>query len=500
MAWDRMYLKNWLKDRNGIPRDKEDGLLTDTIINDAINDAIKQVADDCHVMPVEKAFALIKGQYAYPIPDDQIRIRSVYFKDSDGTYYPLDYYSPDQFIANRDLDDDTSEDVLYYTYTAFQSKIHHFYAGAPPVYDYIADSYITSDTIRTVIDSGMNFGKTLDGDRVKPGDIARNLTDGSYGYVEVLDTINNTTTGTATNGTGTQTLEDTSMDFTALGVAVDDIICTPSSGVVTAYAFVKSVGTTTLTYTDFQDPDGTKKSFASGDTYKIGKAQKIRLTMDTPHPGLREGATNDFTVSSAKATLTGTTFTCTTVSGSSTTGAAVGYIAIASGGAHGKITAVADTQLTVDKWIGGQPTDGETVTVKECDQYQVEGEYRTQRVIRLGPTPSASDSVGAESMVVLYYAYPALPKVDSDPIEMDERYQKPLLRCLEWKAAERMGRPTDEIVNLERFYDAVKSQYAGDIDRPPLNKPLTAWQNRQLASRRGVKDQTYSGRKWSLPV
>lgn len=503
LAWDRTFLKNWIKDRNGIPRDKEDGLLTDAIINDSVDDAIKQISIDCRVMPTEKSFALREGQYSYPIPDDLLRLRQVYFQDSDGTWYPCDYYSLDQFIDSRDLEDDTSEDILYYNYAPFQSKVHHFYANAPDIYDYLPDgkSYVTSKTIRTVVDSGINFGKTLDGVRVKPGDIVHNLSAGSYGYVYVLDVITAKVSSTATSGTGTGNLEDTAANFTTAAVAEDDVICFLSGGLVVSYAFVKSVtDPNNIQYVDFQDPDRDKKSFASGDTYKIGVAQKILLNIDPPHPGLRDGATNDFTVGDAKATITGTTFTATTVTGSSTTGAEANDIAIASGGSHGKVTVVAANQLTVDMWIGGIPTAGEPVTVKECDQYQVEGEFRTQRVMRIGPTPSQSDTVGSESMMVAYYACPKLPTVDSDPIEMDEKYKDALLACLEWKASERIGKKHGEVIVLRSYYKAVQTEYAGDIDAPPLAQPLTAWNNRKSASRRGVKDQTASGRKWSLPV
>jgi hypothetical protein len=39
---------------------------------------------------------------------------------------------------------------------------------------------------------------------------------------------------------------------------------------------------------------GVATSFASGDTYKVGKATEIRLSESTPHPGLRNGADNTF--------------------------------------------------------------------------------------------------------------------------------------------------------------------------------------------------------------
>jgi hypothetical protein len=152
----------------------------------------------------------------------------------------------------------------------------------------------------------------------------------------------------------------------------------------------------------------------------------------------------------------------------------------------------------VDKWIGGIPTAGETVTVRTCDEYQVEGEYRTQRVLQIGPTPTESDTIGSESICVLYYALPKLPLDDDDAIEMDERYKPPLLKALEWKAAERWGKEFNYVMNLESVYKATANNYRGDLNRPDLRQPLTVSGNRSIATRYGLKNQVPSGIRYDI--
>ena len=498
MAWNRLYLKHWIKDRRLLPRDREDGRLTDDRIHEAINDTLNAVALDCNLLGERVRLALRAGQWEYPMPDNITDIRRAWFINSNGTRNPLGYVSNARFIDWRDPVDDDSTEITHFSYPHFQGRTLAFRADAPDTEDYVTQSWVTSSSIRTVIDSGINFGKTLDGTKLEPGMVVYNLTDDSYGYVEVLDTLTNTTTGTATSGTSTDTLEDTGKDFTALGVAVGDIICTPSTGVVTSYAFVKTVGTTTLTYESFQS-SGSALRFESGDTYKVGKAQKIRLSEDTPHPGLREGAANTFSAGSAKATITGTTFTATTVTGSSTSGAEAGDIAIASGGSHAKVGSVADLSLTVDKWIGGIPTAGETVTVRECDKYQVQTEFRVEKVLWLKPTPSSSDTVGDESIELLVNSMINLPEEDDDPIEIPERYVDPILACLEWKAAERAGDARNVVDGLRAVYKFTVRSYTGDIYRPPVEHTMTAWGNRGYSGQgMGVKHQTLSGAKYDL--
>jgi hypothetical protein len=411
MAWNRRFLKFWIKDRRLLDRETNDGRLDDIRIHAAIDDALRDVAGRCGLLGETRTMPLRAGQWEYPMPDDINDIRSVWFIDTNGTRVPVR------------------------------------------------------------------------GERIKPGMVVSNITDGSIGYVEVVDITTNKSTGAATAGTNTNTLVDSTATFVTDSVAIGDAICTPDTGVVTGYAFVKAItNQTTLVYEGFQS-SGSALRFDVGDTYKVGEAQEIRLSEATPHPGLRDGSSNTFAVGSAKATITGTTFTDTTVTGSATTGAESGDIAIASGGSHGLVGGVDDNELTVDKWIGGTPVAGETVTVKVCDKYQVQTDFRIERVLRIGPTPSNSDAVGSESLEILCNTEPRLPTQDDDPIELPRKFERPIQACLRWKAAERAG---DEDAKVDRFelrYDTIVRQYQGDVYRPPLDAPLSAWSLRNRAGR-----------------
>jgi hypothetical protein len=481
--WNRRFLKFWIKDRRLLDRETNDGRLDDTRIHAAIDDALRDVAGRCGLLGETRTMPLRAGQWEYPMPDDINDIRSVWFIDTNGTRVPVRYLSNSAFIAWRDPDDDSSIQPSFFTYPYFQGRVLSFRANAPPVLDFIDQSWVTTARIRTVQDSGINFGLTLSGERIKPGMVVSNITDGSIGYVEVVDITTNKSTGAATAGTNTNTLVDSTATFVTDSVAIGDAICTPDTGVVTGYAFVKAItNQTTLVYEGFQS-SGSALRFDVGDTYKVGEAQEIRLSEATPHPGLRDGSSNTFAVGSAKATITGTTFTDTTVTGSATTGAESGDIAIASGGSHGLVGGVDDNELTVDKWIGGTPTAGETVTVKVCDKYQVQTDFRIERVLRIGPTPSNSDAVGSESLEILCNTEPRLPTQDDDPIELPRKFERPIQACLRWKAAERAG---DEDAKVDRFelrYDTIVRQYQGDVYRPPLDAPLSAWSLRNRAGR-----------------
>ncbi len=352
-----------------------------------------------------------------------------------------------------------------------------------PIYDYVNKSMITTGSIRTIIDSGANFGKTLSGKRIKPGDVVHNRTDGSYGYVEVLDISTNKTTGIATSGTTTAILEDTGKNFITLGVEEGHIIATPSTGAVTSYAFIDSLTATKLTYSDIQ---GSASRFVSQDGYKVGRATEIKLSMATPHPGLRNGVLNVFTLGSAVATLTGTTFTNTTCTCSDTTGVVDGYNAIASGGSHAEIVSHTATTITVEYWIGGKPVDGETVTVKQADEYQVEDIWRDERILCLTPTPSASDSVGTKSILIYYNACPKLPLNDNSTIEVDDRYYMPLLKVCQWQVAILSSKYNDgEVETKHQLYLAEARKHAGDINESPISDAPNMWRNRRYGG--GIK-------------
>jgi len=512
--WNRLYLRNRLKSSFLRPRDKSDVNTPDSLFNEAIEAAMKELARECRLLPDKWSLALAANQYKYPLPQELDRIYALYYIDTDNTHKRLEYMAEDNYLSSIDPTDVQSE-PLYFTYPHFGPPTFEFHAGAPTIYDYIRSSYITAGSIRTVIDSGANFGRTRSGSRIRPGCSVFNITDKSNGYVQYLDMTTAKTTGTATSDTTTDTLEDTGENFTTDSVAVGDIICTPSTGEVLAYAFVIEVGTTTLRYADIegQDANGEKITrFKSTDTYKVGTATEIRLWSGRPvpegtrvahagwnHPGLRQGTTNDFTVSSTKATITGTTFTNTTVTGSSTSGAEESDIAIASGGSHGLVSGVEDNTLTVDKWIGGLPSAAETVTVLESEQYAIEDRFATERQIWIGPPVDAADSAGNRSILMTGYRKPRMPQEDDDPIEIQERYEQPLLAACRWQMADLMGIYTPaEVLSYEKIYRQGVSRYTSDVDRQPYNQPVSPFRNRRMAVRYGRKDQTRNGLLWDV--
>ena len=155
--------------------------------------------------------------------------------------------------------------------------------------------------------------------------------------------------------------------------------------------------------------------------------------------------------------------------------------------------------MTVDKWIGGTPTDGQTITVKECDKYQIQTDFRLEKVMWLGPTPSADDTVGEESIEILCNTRPVLPVRDTDPIEIPIRYQEALQACLEWKAAERAGDETPKVDQLQAKYHIIVRRFQGDVYRPPIDAPMSPWLNRKYSGgSRGVRYMTPSGVKYDV--
>lgn len=291
MVWNRLYLKNRIKSSMMQARGVEDGLLTDDLIDEAINEAITILAEDCHLNWMEQKIALVASQYEYELPADLSSIRAVWYVNSDGRRTPLDYLSPEKIMDGVDPTD-TGSEPSFFSYPHFQGKLAQFYGAS----DYLKSSTVTTASGTILIDSAANFGKLLDGGVIKPGYVISNITDDSYGYVYALDLTTNLTTGTATGDTSNVRLYDTGKNFVTLGADEYYVICKPSTGNVTAYAIVSAVATTYLTYRDYQDPEGASFGFVQGDTYKVGIANRIRLSPDPPHPNLRDGADNTFAV------------------------------------------------------------------------------------------------------------------------------------------------------------------------------------------------------------
>jgi hypothetical protein len=499
----RADIRKILKLADGLNPNNEDGLMLDEYYNIGIDEAVRQIAIDCNLIPVRRSMPLQANVYQYPIDEDVDIIRRVYYIDSNNQRIPLDYVSPEQWMDWEDMDD-TEDEPEYYCYPMFMNEVIPFYSESSPVYDYILNSYVTEQAIRTLVDSGANFGRTLNNRKIEPGFIVHNLADGSYGYVQVLSITTTKVSGTASSGTNTTQLEDTTKDFTLLDIREGDIICTPSPSLCTSYAFVESVTATKIKYSDMQ---GAKKRFGNLDTYAIGRATEIRLSLAVPHPGLRNGSYNYFKVTDGAVNfntlniggVVDTVFTATRVTGTMVGTPTTAMVAIASGGGHGKITVVGANYVDVDMWVGGTPASGESVSCKTCDKYQIEDNSSSVRAIWIGPTPSTSDANGTNSIEIMYNKVPELPQDDTDKLQIPDHYKTLLIDCARWQTALLSGKyDLANINNFRMVYKANLPEYAKDVNRPPYGKTLTMWNNRNGRSGRSRKYTTASGNRWDL--
>lgn len=498
MALTRLELKNYLKSSRGLTRAREDGLLTDVLLNEAVGKVLTQLAIDCHIPPIWKKFARRQGQWIYKMPQECFRVSKVWYKEPGGSYEPITKVSQGFFLDYRDPATDTAQDPTYYSYPIFEPRVLQPYGKAPPNEDFVGVSHVTTASRRTVIDSGINLGKTRDGTRISPGMVVYNRDDDSYGYIEVLNMESAKASGTAGAGTDSNTLDGGGVNFVTANVKEDDIIVKPSTGVVQTYAFVTSVSAASLEYTDAR---GAETAFAAGEGYRVGTANRARISTAAPHRAMREGLVNEFSVSAATATVTATTFTDTRCTGTFSATPSAGEIAIASGGSHGKIETVASGYVDVDHWIGGKPADGETVEIKTCDEYQIEMNVYNERTFWLGPTCSENDTIGTERILVLYVRKPLVPQYDWEELEIGEYYTEVLEKCMKWKAADLTGiYSPDTLAGYEVVYRESAERYAMDVMRPPLTGVMTVWGNRGTRAAVGVKDQTPNGIAWDLNI
>lgn len=482
MPITRLDLKNRILSSRGLTRARDDGLLDDTLLNEAVRDAQEIVTMNCNLFPVRERLAIVAGKYQYPVPDAFLGLREAYYIDASGTRLPLTQISQDEFFAGRDPVDDVALQPAYYAFPYMQQRVIQPFAEAPPTWDFVEVSWVTSDSIRTVIDTGINLGRTYSGRRISPGDVVFNLDDGdgSYGFVEVLDVITEKRSGTAGVNTSATQLHDASIDLTTLSIEEGDIICvSDSDGVVVTYAFVSADGVDTNLIT-YEDVRGQATALASGDSYKIGKAQKVRLDSAAPHRGLRGGLNNRFDVGAATATLTATTFTDTRVTGTgSVSGVSVEEVAVASGGSHGVVTDTGSGYLDVERWIGGVPSAGETVTVRSCDRYQVQTRPAIERVMCLGPTPTTTDTGGSESLLILSNRRPLEALNDYEELEVPEEYRRPLFQAGYWMAAELTGiYGPEQLSNYQVMYERAVLPYQGNVHKTKLSAVMSPYTNR----------------------
>ena len=138
MAITREELKNRIKSVRGLTRAREDGLLDDTLIHEAIQDAQELVVMDCDLLRDEESLALVEDKWEYPVPDDFLDIREIYFIDSSGNRLPLTQLSPREIDSGRDPNDDVALEPVYFTFPIWQRRIIQPFAMGPAVSDYVA--------------------------------------------------------------------------------------------------------------------------------------------------------------------------------------------------------------------------------------------------------------------------------------------------------------------------------------------------------------------------
>lgn len=511
MAITRLQLKERILSARGLTRARSDGLLDDTLLNEAVRDAQELVVQYCNLFPIHETFALEANKYEYPVPEEWLGLKRALFIDASGNRLPLKNVGYDDFIAGRNPVTDVALEPVYYAFPKMQRRVLQPWAQAPPNKDFIEYSFVTTDSIRTVIDTGINLGRTRTGRRISPGDIVWNLSDhsddstddrpkGSYGIVEVLDMTTEKVTGTAEATTSSSRIVDVGANFVSNSVKVDDLITLrDSDSIVITYGFVTEVS---ANYIDYEDVRGEASAFASGDAYRVGVANRIRLSSAAPHRGLRGGSKNRFDIAAASATLTGTTFTDTRVTGSgSLTSASAKQVAIASGGSHGEVSAVEDGYLEVKCWVGGVPSAGEQVTVHTADKYQIDTRPAIERVMVIGPTPTTSDSAGKRSILLLSNRRPIEAQEDWEELEVGAEYRRPLYSAAYWMAAELSGLFSNDPTRLSAFKQAFLSEVQtkmGDSNKNDIDAIMSPWTNRGGGGVSGRRYQGGSGITWNV--
>lgn len=491
MPLTRLELKNRIKSTRGLTRDREDGLLDDTLIHEAIKESILKIGIDCSILQTEQPFPLVAGQHLYPMPDNVHELRSLWWIDNSGNKQPVHSIDQESMMYGRNPETDVGNQPAQFSYPLRQRQVIEMLGLMRPNKDFIENSNITAGYIRTIEDAAINLGITLSGYRISPGDVVHNITRKSYGYIEVLDTITSKDSGTAQAGTTSTTLAvDGATNLIALGVKEGDMIFTPATGTPTSYAVITSVNTTSVTYEAIR---GSATEFSSGDAYKIGIGNRVRISTAAPHRGLRDGTAFTFALGAVTATMTGTTITDTRCTGSSPSGAAVGEVAFSPGNSHGKITSIGDDYIVVKGWIGGTPGSGVDITIRASDEYRIETRPKIEDVLWLRPTPTTSDDAGTRSMLMIFIQKPFIPTEDWQYIDIDDRYRIALYKCCDWQAASLAGSlPLARIEEFQNSYEREIIRLLGDQNNTPIGEIMTPMGNR-LRTTRGSRYTTASG-------
>ena len=455
----RLEAVHYVKDGiANLGRTVSDDLITDTIIYDCINQSMDAVAIRLSINPQMQALGRISGALEYALPDDVLHVRNLFFFDDDSTWQEVHYEAPDKFLLEFDETDTDDEPDLFSIFGRMGEVYRFSTESAIPVNKFAHEFYATAESTTTLICQSASFGMVESGERILRGDIVNNINDDSWGFVDYLDF----TTAKYTNATGVgMTATSSTITDAALAgeniVAGDVVVRTANN----SYAFVTAFSGSTITYTNMQ---GSSPSFANAEAYKVGTSDRIVLQQyGSSVGGLREGSDHTFECNDSGLVAAGATFTSDDntndtmarqdLGGWDTDTITTSMIALTNTGKSGKIYSVATDTIQVDYWVGGPPSNGDTVTFKTSDKFSIESKFATKDTLWISPVPDETD-VGIERLRLLYIPVPTKPDSDTDPIVIPDRHREEFFACLDWMVSRRAGIFSQaEIINYLGVYE-----------------------------------------------
>ena len=182
------YYENLAKDRFGISRTTNDGLLSNVIIREAFHDAMDMVADDLSLNQTIVEMRRIAGQWRYELPYQVLSIRNMWYLDLNNKWREILYETPEDFLSS--FDEDYSSSYRPTAWSVFGRASETFSwdtQSGTPTNKFAISAQVTESSAYEVICHGANFG-LLDSDadsHIKKNDIVWNVVDNSYGFVRL---------------------------------------------------------------------------------------------------------------------------------------------------------------------------------------------------------------------------------------------------------------------------------------------------------------------------
>jgi len=386
-----------------------DQLHSETILQGDLQKAMNHVAADSRDKWERRMLRLIATQYEYPLPSDCMTLLEV-AHNFYGDWNELDYFYHNEFYMNF------STNVQSYPPERFtlQAKTSN------PVHYTGTITTANADSPPVLIDTSANFGITLTGEDINPGDKIFNITDDSTGYVDYLSVGTWTVSGGAITTGGTTSLV-TSADIS--GLSVGDIL--NKIGSSDTYAIISSISGSTISFSRLYNDENT--GFAVSDTFNAGTADRIYLTSS----GL-----------------------------------------------------VADTE---EGLVGGAEGDFD-----EDDSYQVEDYYSTLDTLLLGSVPGQSDTLGTETLLIVYVPYPKFPLKYWHPIELSDAYEDALVaKMMEYARKREHGEAPqyewllDKAIGRRKLYNKGRLGHKRTHIKGRTSN-IISWQDTNLVDHRGI--------------